>query len=225
MRRLLVLRPEPGASATIERARQRGLEAVAMPLFEIEAVEWTAPDPSEFDALLVTSANAVRCGGDGLGALLGLPALAVGEATAEAARAAGFSVEATGQGRVDALLASLNPDLNLLHLCGEHRKAPSDAKRNVTAIPVYRSKEKAVPNVADAEGSIALIHSARAGSRFAALIDEAGIDRGSIAIAAISATAADAVGSGWQAVRSRQNPGDEPLLVLAAELCNNPRGT
>ena len=44
MRRLIVLRPEPGASATMERARERGLDPVAMPLFEIEPVAWHAPD-------------------------------------------------------------------------------------------------------------------------------------------------------------------------------------
>lgn len=225
MRRLLVLRPEPGASATVERARNRGLDAVAMPLFEIEAVEWTAPDPSEFDALLLTSANAVRCGGPRLVALLGLPVHAVGEATAEAAQTAGFAVVTIGHAGVDALLASLDPDVRLLHLCGEDRRSPSDSMRQVTATPVYRAQAKAAPNVADAEGSIALIHSARAGARFAALVDEAGIDRGSIAIAAISPAAAGAVGGGWQTVKVAENPGDDPLLALAAELCNNSCGT
>ena len=38
MRRVLVLRPEPGASATVERARERGLDAIAAPLFEIEPI-------------------------------------------------------------------------------------------------------------------------------------------------------------------------------------------
>ena len=33
MKRVLVLRPEPGASATVERARALGLDAVAVPLF------------------------------------------------------------------------------------------------------------------------------------------------------------------------------------------------
>ena len=61
MRRLLVLRPEPGASATAGRARTLGLDPVLMPLFEIEPIAWTAPDPAGFDALLLTSANAVRC--------------------------------------------------------------------------------------------------------------------------------------------------------------------
>ena len=43
MRRVLVLRPEPGASATVERARARGLDAFAVPLFAIEPLDWDVP--------------------------------------------------------------------------------------------------------------------------------------------------------------------------------------
>ena len=64
MKRLLVLRPEPGASATAAKARALGLEPIAIPLFKTEAVEWEAPEASAFDGLLLTSANAIRCGGE-----------------------------------------------------------------------------------------------------------------------------------------------------------------
>ena len=60
MKPLAVLRPEPGASATLGRAQAMGLAAFAMPLFAVEPVAWTAPAPHDFDALLLTSANAVR---------------------------------------------------------------------------------------------------------------------------------------------------------------------
>ena len=87
MRRLIVLRPEPGASATVERAQALGLDAFAIPLFRVEPIAWTAPDAGQFEGLLLTSANAVRHGGDQLERLRGLPVYVVGEATAEAARA------------------------------------------------------------------------------------------------------------------------------------------
>src|SRR3954453_18370405 len=116
MWRVVVLRPQPGADATVVKARALGLEAVAIPLFEIDSVEWEAPDAGSFDGLLLTSANAVRFGGEGLGELRGLKVYAVGEATAEAARAAGFGVAAVGDGGVDRLLGSSEPDLRLLHL-------------------------------------------------------------------------------------------------------------
>ena len=84
--RVLVLRPKPGASATFERARELGLDAQAVPLFEIEAVDWNAPESGGFDGLLLTSANAIRCGGSRLDSLRGLKAYAVGQSTADAAR-------------------------------------------------------------------------------------------------------------------------------------------
>ena len=57
MRRVVVLRPEPGASATVERARERGLEAVAIPLLRVESVEWSAPEQSAFDVSPIVDAT------------------------------------------------------------------------------------------------------------------------------------------------------------------------
>ena len=39
MTRVVVLRPEPGASETVARAAERGLDAVAIPLFRIEPLD------------------------------------------------------------------------------------------------------------------------------------------------------------------------------------------
>ena len=219
MKRLLVLRPEPGASATVERARQRGLSATAIPLFEIEPVDWEVPDAASFDALLLTSANAIRCAGGKLETLRGLPVHAVGEATAAAARDAGFDLASTGDGGVDRLLGSLEPDLKLLHLCGENRRGPDNARHAITPVAAYRAKKIPVDLRAFGE-SVALIHSPRAGKRLAQLVDEAGIDRESISVAAISANAADAVGQGWACVETAPSPEDDALLVLAERLCN-----
>lgn len=218
MRRVLVLRPEPGASATVERARRQGLDAVAVRLFEIEPLEWEAPDPGAFDGLLLTSANAVRYGGDGVQKLRGLPVYAVGEATADAARDAGFEIAATGDAGVDRLLGSIEGDLHLLHPCGEDRRAPADSRRRITSISVYRARPIEEPDLSAAKCAVALIHSPRAGGRFAELVSE----RESVAIAAISAAAAQSVGSGWGGVETAEQPSDDALLALAARLCNNP---
>jgi uroporphyrinogen-III synthase len=215
MRRALVLRPEPGASETMERARKLGLEALSIPLFEVEPVNWVAPDPGGFDGLLLTSANAIRHGGEQLAQLRGLKVHAVGQATADAAREAGFEVAAIGDRGVDGLLGSLDPGLRLLHLCGEDRV---DAGEAITAIAVYRARPLEQPDISQAEGSVALIHSPRAGRRFAELVE----DRSSIAIGAISAAAAEAVGAGWEIIAVADSPGDKALLALAARLCNKP---
>jgi uroporphyrinogen-III synthase len=218
MERLLVLRPEPGASATVRRAGDLGLDAFAVPLFEIEPIEWSAPDPARFDGLLITSANALRNGGAGLAQLRGLPVYAVGEATADAAREAGFALAFAGDAGVDRLLASVDPGLTLLHLCGEDRREPDRPRQEIARVAVYRSRQIDAPDLAKAPGSIVLIHSPRAGRRFAELAPE----RSSIAIAAISPAAADAAGQGWKSIDIAEAPNDDALLALAASLCNNP---
>jgi uroporphyrinogen-III synthase len=217
MRRLLVLRPEPGASATVERARECGLEASAVPLFEVEPVPWNRPDAGSFDGLLLTSANGVRCAGEDLNDLRGLKAYAVGQATANVAREAGFDIAATGDSGVDRLLGSIDPDIKLLHLCGEDRRAPEGARQQITAISVYKARAVERPDLREAVGNIALVHSPRAARRLAELVS----DRGSIAVAAISEAAAEAAGTGWQVVEAAQEPTDDALLALAARLCNN----
>src|SRR3546814_6954890 len=65
---------------------------------------WDAPDPAEFDAIMLTSANALLHGGPQLDRFKHLPAFAVGEATGEAAREAGFTVAAAGRSDVNALV-------------------------------------------------------------------------------------------------------------------------
>jgi uroporphyrinogen-III synthase len=218
MRRVLVLRPEPGASATIKRARALGLEPVGVPLFEVEPLPWEAPAPGAFDGLLLTSANAVRHGGAELLKLRGLEVYAVGDATAEATREAGFDIAATGEAGIDRLLASIEPALNLLHPCAEDRREAPQARQRILSIPVYRAKTVEAPELAAARGAVLLVHSPRAARRLAELTS----DRASIAIAAISAAAAEAVGDGWESVEAAPEPNDDALLALAARLCNNP---
>jgi uroporphyrinogen-III synthase len=102
-RLLLVLRPEPGASATATSARGMGWSPVIAPLFTVRAVAWEPP-VEQPQALLLTSANAARLGGGGLAALAALPVYAVGAATAEAARRAGFTRIVAGDGDVAAIM-------------------------------------------------------------------------------------------------------------------------
>ena len=219
MTRVLVLRPEPGASATVERARMLGLDSFAVPLFAIEPVDWEAPEAASFDGLLLTSANALRAGGEQLQALRGLKVYAVGGATADAAREEGFDIAATGDAGVDRLLDSIDAGLRLLHPCGADRHAPLHARQDVEPITVYWATPIESPDLSGAPGSVALVHSTRAGRRLAELVG----DRSAIAIAAISPAAAAAVGQGWKSVEAADRPSDEALLALAARLCTKPQ--
>jgi uroporphyrinogen-III synthase len=202
---------------TVERARALGLDAIAVPLFEIEPLSWEAPDPAGFNGLLLTSANAVRWAGNGTKFLRSLPVYAVGETTAAAAREVGFKVAATGNAGVERLLGSIQADLKLLHLCGADRREIANSAQAIVSMVVYRAKVIDAPSLGSVSGSVAIIHSPRAGRRFAELVEA----RHSISIAAISAAAAEAVGPGWKSVASAEQPNDEALLALAARLCNN----
>ena len=220
MRRLFILRPEPAASATVSEAAELGLDAIALPLFKVQPMPWAVPELGDFDALLLTSVNAVRHGGHGLGQLRRLPVHSVGEVTAKAARDAGFEIASTGQAGVGRLLGSIEPDLRLLHLCGAHR-TPVQASQEITAIPVYRAAELPVPALTQVEGQVVAVHSPRAAQYFAEIAEQQQIDRSAIRIAAISDAAGAAAGSGWQACEAADRPDGASLLALAARLCED----
>lgn len=215
MRKIVILRPEPGASETSERAAEQGLSAIKLPLFKIEPIAWTPPDVAGFDGLLVTSANAIQVAGEGLDQLKSLPVYAVGPATAEAAREAGLDVAKVGPARVAGLLRGIDPDLRLLHLAGEERIDPRRVWQKITVLPVYRATAIEGVDPGPLERSVVLVHSPRAGGRLA----EIALDRSTIAVAAISPAAAEACGEGWEEVASAATPADLPLLALAARLC------
>lgn len=213
MRRLILLRPEPAASRTAAKAAALGLTVAKIPLFEVRPVEWTIPDPAGFDALVLTSANAVRHGGPGLERLKPLPVHAVGEATAAEARGAGFAIASFGDGGIESL--ALPAGKRLLHLAGrDHRAIPG-----ATAVVVYEARPIARPQGLDTlAGSVVAVHSPAAGRRLGEL---AGDQRSSIAVAAISRAAAEACGPGWQCVEAASAPTDTALLALAARLCES----
>lgn len=218
MRRVFVFRPEPGASDTLERGRALGLEMDAIPLFELEPVEWHLPDDEQFDGILLTSANAVNMAGDRIEHLRGLPVHAVGPSTAVAAEVAGFGLASVGRRGVDDLLGAIEPGARLLHLCGEDRRMPDRTEQPITPVIVYRSRPVASPGGLERlDGQVALVHSPRAAARLAELVG--GKARAGIRIAAISEAAADAAGSGWDEVCVASEPADSALLALAARLC------
>ena len=220
MRQLFILRPEPAAGETVREAMKLGLDAVALPLFEIEPLDWKVPDPSSFDALLMTSANAVRSAGKDLDRLRSLPVHAVGRATAEAVRNAGLVVATVGNSGVEPLLRSIDPSIHLLHLCGEHRTEVS-APQRITALPVYRSVERPLPNgIKRIQGHTVAVHSRRAARRLAQLVGRQGVDRSTIRVAAISEPVLSAAGDGWERCEAASGPGSDAVLALAARLCD-----
>lgn len=226
---VLVVRAEPACTATVRAARAKGLDAHGYPMFDVRPLGWEPPPADSFDALLIGSANALRHGGPGLAAYRGKPAYAVGKATAEAARAAGFEVVATGEGGLQDLLSRLAPGhRRLLRLAGRARVDLTLAAGLAMAERVvYASEPLPMPPKLAARleaGGLVLLHSREAGVHFAAECQRCGIDRAALRIAAIGPRVAAAMGPGWAQLASAPSPNDEALLALAGQMCQNPEG-
>ena len=218
---LLILRPQPGADETARRAKALGFEAAVAPLFSVRPLDWTPPDPAGFDAVMLTSANATRHGGDGLTPFLALPCYALGEATAAAAREAGFADIRVGAADGAALLDLMAFDgvRRAFHPCGRDRIDLGTSEVERVEVPVYAAEavRRLPPEAAAALGAGArvLLHSPRAATLFAELHEG---ERGFVDLVAISPAAAQAAGTGWRSVAVAPQPRDEALLALAASL-------
>lgn len=222
---LIVTRPEPGNSATVARAAALGLDARAMPLFAAHPIDWTPPAPADYDALLLTSAQAVRLAGAQLARLAGLPVHAVGMATADAARAAGLTVVRTGAADGQALLDAMASEkiTRILWLCGRERSAfdPSGVQLEPRACYAVEPAEPPGDWAQLVAGpAVLLAHSARAAQRIAALV---GPSRAQLALVAISPAVAAAAGEGWAERAAASQPTDASMLALAQALCHKDR--
>ena len=218
MRHAVVLRPAPGADRTITALTAAGLAGIGLPLFAVRPVAWTMP-AGDFDAVVLTSANAVRHAGTGIAAL-GLPVMAVGPATATAAQAAGLTLAATGEADVATLLATHAARYpRLLHLAGRDRV---DDPRLAATVTVYAVDPLPIDPAALAvlAGSVALVHSPRAAIRLGRVMAAQGIDRGATRLAALSAAVAAAAGDGWDAVAVADRPIDAAIVIAARRLAD-----
>jgi uroporphyrinogen-III synthase len=228
--RLLILRPEPGASATAARAIAAGFQPVLLPFFEIQPRAWAAPDAADFDALLITSSNTVRHGGPALPILKTLPVHAVGERSAASARGQGFTIASSGEAGIEAAFAAAAQmgHRRLLWLAGEDRREPEDkygAQLHICTVYVAEP----LPIAADAAeiingADIITLHSPRAAMMFAETVDVLGLNRATLLLAAFSPAIASAAGGGWGGVAVSKMPEDSALLSAAAEL-GKQRGT
>lgn len=223
---VVVIRPEPGASATGQAARAMGLDTRVFPLFDVRPLEWEPVPPKVVDAVLLGSANALRHGGTALERYRGLPVYAVGEKTAAQARAAGFEVAATGKGGLQQLLDHLAPaHRRLLRLAGRERvelKLPQGVA--MTTREVYASEPLAFPPELTqllARPAVILLHSGEAAAHFAQECDRTGIDRARLSLIAIGPRVAARAGTGWTALLSASESNDGALLAMAAQMCQD----
>lgn len=126
---ILVTRPLPDGETTVGALRARGFDALLAPMLRFEPVAFHDDRDVKYGGVIVTSANALRAIETRLqdSPLLKLPLFAVGEHTAQAARAAGFSkvisADSDAVGLRDCILTSvkakaLKKTSPLLYLAG-----------------------------------------------------------------------------------------------------------
>ena len=130
-----ITRPQPGATRTAEALVDAGYEPVLLPLTEIRPCDpGLAPkDAAGFDAVAVTSANALRhAPSELLDVLAGKPVYTVGDATAAEARSRGLAAADSAGGAVDDLVSLIaereKPGASVLYLCGRPRTGELDRK-------------------------------------------------------------------------------------------------
>ncbi len=109
--RVWVTRTQPAADATAARLRALGHDPVVDPVLDVQPIE-AAIDLAGVDALAFTSRNGVEAFAALTREGRALPVFTVGDATADAARACGFTTVHSAEGDVAALaerIASAHP--------------------------------------------------------------------------------------------------------------------
>lgn len=151
--RLLVTRPEEGGERSAAALRARGHDVLLAPLLRIEPLADVDLGAPPFDAILLSSANAARAIANHprMSELKTVPVLAVGQQTAEAARAAGFADVQSADGdarKLSAFAAArfAGSRSALLYLAGDERArdiAGELPALSVRTVAVYRAVKAA----------------------------------------------------------------------------------
>ncbi|MFN7112196.1 MAG: uroporphyrinogen-III synthase [Brevundimonas sp.] len=174
--RVWITRAEPGASRTAARLRDMGFTPLIQPLLAVEALTPLVPDLDRFAALAFTSRNGVAAFA-ALTPRRDRPVFAVGDATAQAAREAGFVAVRSASGDLTALARQIAAELSDAALLAPQAETPAGdlaaalaaaGARAVSLHPlaVYRTVPTAAPPPQAFEA--VLIHSPRAAQALAA---------------------------------------------------------
>ena len=229
--RLLLTRPREDAEELVGLLADLGIETLVEPLMSIRDRDAPAPDLTGVQAILATSANGVR-------ALArrsddqGLPVYAVGDATARAARAAGYGLVESAQGTVEDLARLVAARLDagagaLLHVAGETMAGDLGGlitgagfayRRHVLyeAAPAERFTEAAARAIVRGEVDGVVFFSPRTAAIFVSLVasqelTEAG--PGMVAYCLSPAVAERARLMTWRRVVTAARPNQEALIL------------
>ncbi len=231
-RRVLVTRPDPGATRTARRLESLGFEPVLLPLSETRAVPVARESvPTNAVAVAVTSANALRHAPSGLIERLSrLPCHAVGARTADCARKAGFISITEGPGDAAGLADQISGALGratLAYLCGRVRMPDFEHRLGLAGVRVVPVETYDTVGLTPSPAFVSqqlggqpvdavLIYSARAAAAFGDLIaaqEEAERLLGRATRLCLSGRIAAALGEGFNA-QVAPAPNEDALLEL-----------
>ncbi len=234
MARILVTRPEQDAKATAAWLQDLEHEALITPLMAVHFLPGPPLDLTGVQALLVTSANGARAlAARQTGSGVPLPVLAVGDATARAARDLGFADVDSAGGDVDDLArlaaARLRPgDGALLHVAGSKvagdlagmlAQAGYTYRRSVLydARPVAALPQAAQGAIVDGAAGV-LLYSPRTAALFRDLVLAAGLEGfvANLTAFCLSANVAARAGAGWRRVVVAARPTEPSLMDAVA---------
>src|SRR5882724_2654745 len=184
----LITRPEEDAATLAEALRQRGVGVAIEPLLSIRTLPGVAIDLEGVQALLFTSSNGVRAFAE-LSQRRDLPCFTVGDATAAAARSAGFARVESAGGDVRDLARLVSEKLQpagglLFHaaasaVAGDLAAAVEGAGFGLRRAVIYEAKpaerlaDETLRRLADGAIDWVLFFSPRTAATFVRLIDAA----------------------------------------------------
>jgi uroporphyrinogen-III synthase len=225
-----ITRAEPGASETAERVAALGFRPLIAPLLTLRDVA-ASLSLQAGEAIALTSRQGVLRAA-ALTPRRDMTVFAVGDATAEAARGAGFADVRSASGDVHALaafIAAARPAA-VVHPCAAETAGDLIGALAAAGVParkaiVYETAAasalpEAVAAAFKAGGLVAaLIHSPKAGRAAAELVAAACVDPGGASALGLSPSCVEAfTAPPWRAVRAAAGPNEEALLALLKAL-------
>ena len=243
--RVLVTRPQPAAAALAGRLAALGHEVLVAPLLsivpEIHAGERLAQALVDAQAVLFTSVNGVEAFAAATGRR-DPRVFAVGDATARAARAAGFAEVETAGGDVASLVALVRARATpgagaLIHargsdvagdLAGDLAAAGLTLSRIALyrAIPVEMLEATVIAAFRQGRIDAALFFSPRTAAAFVRLARAAGIEGDCAAVAAVAlspAVGAELGALSWRRLLTAKEPTESAALDVLAHLAADAR--
>lgn len=232
---VLITRPAEDAAPLAAALQRDGIQSTTEPLLDIIYLDNALPDLSDFQGLLITSANGIRAFAR-LSSRRDLVVWAVGDASARTARDLGFKDVRSASGDVDALAALVSAGASpsagaLLHvagtrlagdLAGQLEKVGFGYKRCVLyeAQTADSLSDKALSLFAGGSLDGVLLYSPRTALIFGTLVKSADLSDALKTTAAfcLSPAVADKIADlGWRQVAVATSPDEASLIAKVLE--------